>query len=84
MDKEDILLIFAGLFLANNGKTVPEVIASDPEVAARFGTGTQAINHVPGYAVKNVTTVYDWSSLGKQSSKVWVLGAKLPWSWRKT
>jgi hypothetical protein len=43
---------------------VPEVLASNPEVAARFGTGMQAIDHVPGYAIENVTTVYDWGSLG--------------------
>lgn len=24
----------------------------------------QAINHVPGYAIENITTVYDWASLG--------------------
>jgi hypothetical protein len=25
----------------------------------------QAINHVPGYAIENVSTVYDWASLGE-------------------
>ena len=33
-------------------------------MAARFGTGMQAIKHVPGHAIENVTTVYDWASLG--------------------
>lgn len=30
----------------------------------RFGSGMQAINHVPGYAPENISRVYDWSSLG--------------------
>ena len=30
----------------------------------RFASGMQAINHVPGYAIENVSTVYDWASLG--------------------
>jgi hypothetical protein len=33
-------------------------------MAARFGTGMQAINHVPGYAIENITSVYEWASLG--------------------
>jgi hypothetical protein len=41
-----------------------EVISSDPEVAARFGAGMEAINLVPGYSIENITTVYDWASLG--------------------
>jgi hypothetical protein len=41
-----------------------DVITSSPEVAMRFGAGMQAINHVPGYAIENITTVYDWASLG--------------------
>ncbi|KAH7076820.1 S-adenosyl-L-methionine-dependent methyltransferase [Paraphoma chrysanthemicola] len=53
-----------GFVLANDGKTVPEVIASNPEVAARFGAGMEAINLVPGYSIENVSTVYDWASLG--------------------
>ncbi|KAH7087025.1 S-adenosyl-L-methionine-dependent methyltransferase [Paraphoma chrysanthemicola] len=53
-----------GFVLANDGKTVPEVIASNPEVAARFGAGMEAINLVPGYAIENISTVYDWASLG--------------------
>ncbi|KAJ4371317.1 hypothetical protein N0V83_004534 [Neocucurbitaria cava] len=53
-----------GFVLANNGKTVPEVMASNPEVAARFGAGMEAINLVPGYSIENISTVYDWASLG--------------------
>lgn len=53
-----------GFVLANNGKTVQEVVTTDPERAMRFGTGMQAINHVPGYAIEKVSTVYDWASLG--------------------
>ncbi|KAL1598062.1 hypothetical protein SLS60_008550 [Paraconiothyrium brasiliense] len=53
-----------GFVLANDGKTVPEVVTSNLEVAARFGAGMQAIDHVPGYAIENITTVYDWASLG--------------------
>lgn len=30
----------------------------------RFASGMQAINHVPGYAIENVSKVYDWASLG--------------------
>ncbi|KAF1953529.1 S-adenosyl-L-methionine-dependent methyltransferase [Byssothecium circinans] len=53
-----------GFVLANDGKTVPEVIASNPEVAARFGAGMEAINLIPGYSIENISTVYDWASLG--------------------
>ena len=53
-----------GFVLANDGKSVPEITACNPEVAAHFGAGMQAINHVPGYAIQNLTTVYDWASLG--------------------
>lgn len=30
----------------------------------RFASGMQAIDHVPGYAIRNVSKVYDWASLG--------------------
>lgn len=30
----------------------------------RFASGMQAIDHVPGYAIGNVSKVYDWASLG--------------------
>jgi hypothetical protein len=30
----------------------------------RFASGMQAVDHVPGYAIENVSTVYDWASLG--------------------
>lgn len=29
----------------------------------RFATGTQAMNHVLGYAIEKVSTIYDWVSL---------------------
>ena len=29
----------------------------------RFASGIHAINRVPGYAIENVSTVYDWASL---------------------
>jgi len=30
----------------------------------RFAFGMEAINYVPGYAIENVSSVYDWASLG--------------------
>lgn len=30
----------------------------------RFASGMQAIDHVPGYAIGNVSKIYDWASLG--------------------
>lgn len=30
----------------------------------RFASGMQAIDHVPGYAIGNISKVYDWASLG--------------------
>ncbi|KAF2648239.1 S-adenosyl-L-methionine-dependent methyltransferase [Lophiostoma macrostomum CBS 122681] len=53
-----------GFALANNGKTPQGVVATDAERAMRFGSAMQAISHVPGYAVENITTVYDWATLG--------------------
>jgi hypothetical protein len=41
-----------------------EVITSNPEVAARFGTGMQALNYIPGQAIGDIPTAYDWASLG--------------------
>ncbi|TVY62717.1 O-methyltransferase gsfB, partial [Lachnellula suecica] len=56
--------IQTGFVLANNGKSVQEVVTMDPERAMRFGSAMQAVNHVPGYAIENLSTVYDWASLG--------------------
>ncbi|KAF2820840.1 putative Sterigmatocystin 8-O-methyltransferase [Ophiobolus disseminans] len=53
-----------GYVLANDGKSVPEVIASNPEVAQRFGAGMQAIQYVPGQSTQDMVEVYDWASLG--------------------
>lgn len=53
-----------GFALANDGKSVPEVLAGDPERAMRFMSGMQAVDHVPGYAIEDVSGVYDWDSLG--------------------
>lgn len=41
-----------------------EVVTTDPERAMRFASGMQAINHVPGYAIEKISSVYDWNSLG--------------------
>jgi hypothetical protein len=30
----------------------------------RFAAGMQAIDHVPGYAINQISTVYDWAHLG--------------------
>jgi predicted O-methyltransferase YrrM len=30
----------------------------------RFASAMQAIDYVPGYAIENIPTVYDWASLG--------------------
>ncbi|KAI3393977.1 hypothetical protein diail_3338 [Diaporthe ilicicola] len=51
-------------FTLANGKSVFDVLASDPPRAMRFAGGMQAIDYVPGYAISNVPTVYDWASLG--------------------
>lgn len=53
-----------GFVLANNGKSIQEVVTTDPERAVRFASAMQAISHVPGYAIELVSTVYDWASLG--------------------
>ena len=53
-----------GFVLANNGKSVQEVVTTDLERAMRFASAMQAINHVPGYAIERVPTVYHWASLG--------------------
>ncbi|PSN59372.1 S-adenosyl-L-methionine-dependent methyltransferase [Corynespora cassiicola Philippines] len=53
-----------GWVLANNGKTVPEIIATEPERAMRFANGMRAIDWVPGYNLSLLPTVYDWASLG--------------------
>lgn len=53
-----------GWVLANDGKTVQEVIMSDPERAMRFTKGVSAIDYVPGHNISLIRTVYDWASLG--------------------
>ncbi|CAI6227227.1 unnamed protein product [Periconia digitata] len=50
--------------LANNGKTVQDVIATEPERAQRFINGRSAIDYVPGYNMSLLSTAYDWASLG--------------------
>ncbi|PVI04128.1 S-adenosyl-L-methionine-dependent methyltransferase [Periconia macrospinosa] len=50
--------------LANNGKSVQDVIATEPERAMRFANGMGAIDYVPGYNMSLLPTVYDWASLG--------------------
>lgn len=59
-----LICIVQGFALANDGKSVPEVLAGDPKRAMRFMSGMQAINHVPGYAIENISGVFDWASLG--------------------
>ncbi|KAK6957512.1 hypothetical protein Daesc_000299 [Daldinia eschscholtzii] len=53
-----------GFSLANDGKSVFDALGADPPRAMRFASSMQAIDHVPGYAIGNVSKVYDWASLG--------------------
>ncbi|KAI0976132.1 sterigmatocystin 8-O-methyltransferase [Xylaria arbuscula] len=50
--------------LANNGKSVFEVLGSDPEAAMRFAGGMKSLDHVPGCGDGFVYKAYDWASLG--------------------
>jgi hypothetical protein len=50
--------------LANGGKSVFEVLGSDPEAAKRFAGGAKALDHVPGCGDAFVATFYNWASLG--------------------
>ncbi|KAI1169451.1 sterigmatocystin 8-O-methyltransferase [Nemania sp. FL0916] len=50
--------------LANNGKSVFEVLGSDPEAAMRFAGGMKSLGHVPGCGDGFVYKAYDWASLG--------------------
>ncbi|KAK8096995.1 hypothetical protein PG999_012939 [Apiospora kogelbergensis] len=53
-----------GFALANGGKSVFEVLQSDPQRAMRFGAGMGSIDHVPGCGDMVVKKAYDWASLG--------------------
>ncbi|KAI0164060.1 sterigmatocystin 8-O-methyltransferase [Xylariaceae sp. FL1272] len=50
--------------LANQGKSVFEVLSSDPEAAMRFAGGMKSLDHVPGCGDWFVAQAYDWASLG--------------------
>ncbi|RYC60928.1 hypothetical protein CHU98_g5281 [Xylaria longipes] len=50
--------------LANNGKSVFEVLGSDPKAAMRFAGGMKSLDHVPGCGDAFVAKAYDWASLG--------------------
>ncbi|KAK7745610.1 hypothetical protein SLS62_009788 [Diatrype stigma] len=50
--------------LANGGKSVYEVLGSDPEAAMRFAGGMKSLDHVPGCGDAFVAKSYDWASLG--------------------
>ncbi|ETS76489.1 hypothetical protein PFICI_11876 [Pestalotiopsis fici W106-1] len=50
--------------LANGGKSVYEVLGSDPEAAMRFAGGIKSLDHVPGCGDAFVAKSYDWASLG--------------------
>ncbi|CAH0019606.1 unnamed protein product [Clonostachys rhizophaga] len=50
--------------LANGGKSVFQVLGSDPEAAKRFAGGAKALDHVPGCGDAFVATFYNWASLG--------------------
>jgi hypothetical protein len=39
-------------------------MTTEPERAMRFASGMGALKYVAGYATKDVSTVYDWASLG--------------------
>ncbi|KAG8161933.1 hypothetical protein KVR01_007698 [Diaporthe batatas] len=54
-------------FALANGKSVFEVLATDPPRAMRFAGAMQALEHVPGYALSDVVKAYDWNSLGHAS-----------------
>ncbi|KAI3390910.1 hypothetical protein diail_8422, partial [Diaporthe ilicicola] len=49
--------------LANGGKSVYEVLGSDPDAAMRFAGGTKSLDHVPGCGDAFVAKSYDWASL---------------------
>ncbi|KAI1405546.1 sterigmatocystin 8-O-methyltransferase [Hypoxylon fuscum] len=50
--------------LANQRKSVFEVLGSDPEAAMRFAGGMKSLDHVPGCGDAFVAKAYDWASLG--------------------
>ncbi|KAI0204686.1 S-adenosyl-L-methionine-dependent methyltransferase [Astrocystis sublimbata] len=50
--------------LTNNGKSVFEVLGSDPDAAIRFAGGMKSLDHVPGCGDGFVYKAYDWASLG--------------------
>ncbi|KAI6091007.1 sterigmatocystin 8-O-methyltransferase [Hypoxylon rubiginosum] len=50
--------------LANQGKSVFEVLGSDPEAAIRFAGGMKSLDYVPGCGDAFVAKAYDWTSLG--------------------
>jgi hypothetical protein len=39
-------------------------VTTEPERAMRFASGMGALKYVAGYALEDVSTVYDWASLG--------------------
>ncbi|KAI1768518.1 S-adenosyl-L-methionine-dependent methyltransferase [Hypoxylon sp. FL1150] len=53
-----------GFALANQGKSVFEVLSSDPEAAMRFAGGMKSLDYVPGCGDAYVAKAYDWASLG--------------------
>ncbi|GAP92082.1 putative sterigmatocystin 8-O-methyltransferase [Rosellinia necatrix] len=53
-----------GFALVNDGKSVFDVLSTDPARAMRFAGGMKSLDHVPGCADAAVATAYDWSSLG--------------------
>lgn len=54
-----------GFALANNGKSVKDVVTSDPERAMRFVNAMKALEHIPGNGIHDVPNAYDWASLGE-------------------
>ncbi|OTA98974.1 hypothetical protein M426DRAFT_257799 [Hypoxylon sp. CI-4A] len=53
-----------GFALANQGKSVFDVLGSDPEAAMRFVGGMKSLDYVPGCGDAYVAKAYDWASLG--------------------
>ncbi|KAK8115789.1 S-adenosyl-L-methionine-dependent methyltransferase [Apiospora sp. TS-2023a] len=52
-----------GFALANDGKSVFDVLHADPERAMRFAGGMKSLDHVPGCGDMQVSKAYDWASL---------------------
>ncbi|KAI0179724.1 sterigmatocystin 8-O-methyltransferase [Hypoxylon sp. FL1284] len=53
-----------GFSLANDDRSVYDVLGTEPARAVRFASSMRVVEHVPGYDIESVSRVYDWASLG--------------------